>query len=249
MYITRFMLSTAPSLAIYATISWWSLVLCGVNFFIFFGFGEEATRQYQNILGALLRPFGIKYPKERKRQTVKKTWLDVILCRPGRPINLTSSAQSSSIPQFATNPSESRPSGRNNNHTTTRSQTTSGGGANDLNIDISNLDFLDPAEARKQARISAYTRPGQAAAKGKQQQPTLKRSASFESSVHRSSLDGSDITDEKRMDDDVSSPSSSTAPKVEFELEAQQPSALTIEEQRRKEILEKNPELTEEVTF
>jgi hypothetical protein len=247
-YITRFMLSTAPANTIYASIAWWSLVLCAVNFFIFFGFGEEATRQYQTMIGACLKPFGIEYPKERKRQTVKKTWLDVILCRPGRPVNLTSSAHTSSVPPFASNPTDSRPSGRSNNHPTTRSQTTSGGGTNDLNLDISNLDFLDPAEARKQARIAAYTRPGQAAAKGKQ--PTLKRSTSMDSSIHRSSLDGSDITDEKKgYDEDVSSPSSSTGPKVEFDLEAQESSDITIEQQRRKEILEKDPELTEEVSF
>ena len=224
-YTTRFMLSTTPALNIYASIAWWSLVLCGINIFIFFGFGEESTRQYQVMIGVCLKPFGIKYPKERKRRTVEKTWLDVILCRPGRPVNMTSSNSTSSAPH-SVNPSEYRPSRRNND----------------------NLDFLDPAEARKQARISAYTRPGQATTKGKQQ--TLKHSASLDSSIHRQSLDGSDITDEKKPDDDdVSLPSSSAAPKVEFDLEAQQPPALTIEQQRRKEILEKNPELTEEVSF
>jgi len=245
-YVTRFLLSTAPANNVYVSISWWSLVLAGITFFTFFGFGEEATRQYQAMIGVCLKPFGIKYPKEHKRRTVERTWLDVILCRPGRPVNITSSMSSSSAPHSA-NPTDSRPSRRNNNNLpSTRSQTTSGGGINDLNIDISNLDFLDPAEARKQARISAYTRPGQAT-KGKQQ--TLKRSASLDSSIHRQSLEGSDITDEKKPDDDVSSPSSSAAPKVEFDLEAQQPPAMTIEEQRRKEILEQHPELTEEVSF
>lgn len=274
MYVTRFMISLAPSTAVYASIGWWSLILCGINFFIFFGFGEEATKQYQSMIGACLKPFGITYPKERKRQTIKKTWLDVILGRPGRPINLTSSFTSSTTPQFATNPGQSQPSAGNERSgrrgpISTRSQTTSGG--NDLNIDISNLDFLDPAEARKQARISAYTRPGQAIAKGKTNNTQLKRTPSVGSSIHRSSLEeeGSDITDEKRGDDDdnsVSSPSSSIPPKVEFDLEAQnqpKPSSSTEEDpeaaeaaaaaelaaQRRREILEQNPELTEEVTF
>jgi hypothetical protein len=227
-YVDRFMLSTAPANNIYASVSWWSLVLCGINFFIFFGFGEDSTRQYKAVLGTCLKPFGIKYPKEHIRQTV-------IPCRPGRP-NLTSFAKPSVSP-FKSNP---RPSGRTNNNKqpTTRSQTTSG--ESDMNFNVSDIDFLDPAETRKQARISSYT-PGQ---------PTLKRPASLDLSIHRASLEEKDITDEKILhNDEVSSPSSSTAPKVEFDLEAQEPSALTIEQQRRKEILEKNPELTEEVTF
>lgn len=251
MYVTRFAMQTAPQQAVYMSLTIWPLPLSAFTYFLFFGFGEEASKQYQTIIGAMLRPFGITYPKEKKRQTIKRTWLDVLLCRPGRPINLTSSVPTSSIPTFATNPSE-HPS---RNKPSTRSGATSSGG-NDLNLDISNLDFLDQAEARKQARISAYTRPGQAA---KKNGPSKRPRASLDSSIHRFSMDesdkdGSDITDEKRAntdDDDVSSPSTSTVPaKTEVDLEAQEQQTYDqVVQQRRKEILEKNPDLTEEVTF
>ncbi|CAG7846099.1 Pheromone B alpha 3 receptor [Serendipita indica DSM 11827] len=185
-YLSRFMLGLTPNANIYMSISFWTLPVCGINFFIFFGFGEEATAQYKSIIGAILKPFGIRYPKDRKRVTVRRTWLDVILGRPGKPVNLTSSMTTSSMPQFVSNPSNSQSadqsktaskrsknakkstSGHHKHHapteTRTTTQTTSiAGRGNDLNLDIANLDFLDQAEARKQARISAYTRPGQAA--------------------------------------------------------------------------------------
>ncbi|KIM26104.1 hypothetical protein M408DRAFT_10129 [Serendipita vermifera MAFF 305830] len=165
-YFTRFLISQTPDVATQWSVTCWSVVLCGFNYFILFGFGEEAMKHYQGFIGAILKPFGIQYPKRRRRNAIKRTWLDVILGRPGKPTNLSSSAPTSSMPQFTSKATASQPSsgaktGGNSNHQT-RTQTTTANGGNDLHLDLANLDFLDPAEARKQARISAYTRPGQA---------------------------------------------------------------------------------------
>ncbi|PVG02650.1 STE3-domain-containing protein [Serendipita vermifera] len=277
-YFTRFLLSQNRQNVTFYSISYWAVVLCGVNFFIFFGFGEEASKQYKVILGAILRPFGIKYPKEKKRKTIKKTWLDVLLRRPGKPINLTSSIVTSTTPQFASNVTSSRPEPSSNNNRRvpqTRTQTTSGG--NDLNIDISHLDFLDPVEAKKQARIAAYSRPGQAAKKAKA--ALAGRPASVCSSVHRDSFDGpeedqpqpstsnkvedekamealsTDITDQHRQSKAVDSDAATTTTQEkvdekELDLEAQREAdEAALAQERRRAILEKNPELTEEITF
>lgn len=252
-YFNRFLVAQTPELVTQWSAVSWSVVLCGFNYFVLFGFGEEAMQQYRGFIGAILKPFGIKYPQKRKRNAIKRTWVDILLGRPGKPTNLSSSAPTSSMPQFTSKPSTSRPSGNNNNPT--RTQTTTANGGNDLDIDIANLDFLDPAEARKQARISAYTRPGQATrAQGRMPPPR----SSMDSSVHRSSSDGdleegSDITDEKVEDFGAAEagiiPSTSKPEVEEVDVEAQHPSQSEIQQQRRREILEKNPELTEEMTF
>ncbi|KAG8818416.1 a-factor receptor [Serendipita sp. 399] len=245
-YISRFMISRQPNQVIYISISWWSLPAAGWFYFVFFGFGEEAMVQYRSLVRAALKPFGINWPKEetassRRRRRTTRTWLDVILCRPGRPINLTSSMMTTSsvMPDFSTSMShpeksviETSPDETTKNNTkdtdkkkkksgkhsskkdskksskksgsgggqqssgmmTDQTRSIGGGtammntgaGTGDLNLDIANLDFLDPAEAKKQARISAYTRPGQAArrasaaaAVGKKKRAT----ESFESSI------------------------------------------------------------------
>lgn len=218
-------------------------------------------KHYQGFIGAVLKPFGIKYP-QKKRSQVKRTWLDVLLRRPGKPTNLSSSAPTSSIPQFNSKPNGSRPSG---NAHPTRTQTTTGGG-NDLHLDIANLDFLDPAEARKQARISAYTRPGRATRSPVSPKGRAVLRSSMESSIHRSSgemdrssgveEESSDITDEKvnyeksEVAGETSTPEQEQEPPQEIDLEAQEEAhQLEMQQARRREILEKNPELTEEVTF
>jgi hypothetical protein len=259
-YFNRFLVSQSPDVAIQASVTWWSVALCGFNYFLFFGFGEEAMKNYKGFIGLLLKPFGIKYPTKKKRTTVKRSWFDILLGRPGKPTNLSSSAPTSSMPQFNSKPSTSRPSG-NVDPNPTRTQTTTGGG-NDLHLDLANLDFLDPAEARKQARISAYTRPGQATRAAKSPESAKGRSAvrsSFDSSIHRSSSDsnrieeeGSDITDEKG--EDFGGPrlpprASTSKQERDIDLEAQEPWQSEIEQARRRAILEANPELTEEVTF
>jgi hypothetical protein len=291
-YITRFMLSASSNQVIYLSIGYWAIVLCGINFFLFFGFGEEASKQYKAIIGAILKPFGIKYPKERKRKTIKRTWLDVLLGRPGKPINLTSSIVTSTVPQFASNVTTSRPSRTPHQRVPqTRTQTTSG--ANDLSIDISHLDFLDPVEAKKQARIAAYSRPGQAAKKAKALAAVgQERPPSVCSSVHRDSFDSpeddendrpaapsgsNNVEDEKRMEAlstdiadehnnnrqsnvvDSDATTTTTQEKVdeekeevdqEVDLEAQREAdEQALAQERRRAILEKNPELTEEVSF
>ncbi|PVF90770.1 fungal pheromone STE3G-protein-coupled receptor, partial [Serendipita vermifera] len=86
-YFSRFMMSRQRVGIAVFSIGYWAIVLCGILFFLFFGFGEEAFKQYRAILGAILKPFGIKIHQEKKRKTVKKTWVDVLLRRPGKPIN------------------------------------------------------------------------------------------------------------------------------------------------------------------
>jgi hypothetical protein len=84
-YINRFMLSILPHKVIATSIAWWSLPLCGLSFFVLFGFGEAAT-PYQPLIAGCLRPFGIQYPREEKKtKSTKRTWLDFILRRPGKP--------------------------------------------------------------------------------------------------------------------------------------------------------------------
>jgi len=85
-YIDRFMISILPHQVFYLSMAWWSLPLCGLSFFIFFGFGEAAA-PYQPLIARCLRPFSIQYPREKKKKTksTKRTWLDIIFRRPGNP--------------------------------------------------------------------------------------------------------------------------------------------------------------------
>jgi len=257
------LLQNSPDGGIAMSVTLWAVWLCAINYFALFGFGEEAMKHYQSFIGAILQPFGIKYPQKKKRSIIKRTWLDVLLGRPGKPTNLSSSAPTSSMPQFSSKPSTSRPSG---NHNPTRSQTTTGGGGNDLHLDIANLDFLDPAEARKQARISAYTRPGQATRSPVSPKGRAVLRSSFDSSIHRNSSEhdrdsrieeeSSDVTDEKgtldrseKSDEPNEASASKEVPDADVDLEAQDPAQSEAQQARRKAILEANPELTEEMTF
>jgi hypothetical protein len=111
-YINRFMFSTLPHQVIYSSIQWWSLPLCGLSFFIFFGFGEAAT-PYQPLIAACLRPFGIQYPREKEEKTksTKRTWLDIILRRPVKP-QLEETLGSRNIHRFGTGFSAAYTSGQ-----------------------------------------------------------------------------------------------------------------------------------------
>jgi hypothetical protein len=249
-YFNRFILQISPDAAIQLSAAIWAVWLAAVLYFALFGFGEEAMKQYREFIGILLRPFGIKYPQKKKRSTIKRTWLDVLLRRPGKPTNLSSSAPTSSMPQFNSKPSASRPTGNSN---PTQSHTTTAGGGNDLNLDIANLDFLDPAEARKQARISAYTRPGQATRGPLSPKGHAVLRSSLDSSIHRNSNEHDRIDEEKgdfdrsEGSDGPSQPSSSRdGADDDVDLEAQQSE---IQQERRRAILEANPELTEEMTI
>jgi hypothetical protein len=130
----------------------------------------------------------------------------------------------------------------------TRSQRTTGGaGVNNPNIDISTSWIPQRREIRPVSPL-ILAQVKQLPRESRPSSALLHWTRRYIDRV--CSLEGSDITDEKKPDDDVVSPSSSsTAPKVEFDLEAQQPPALTIAEQRRKSILEENPELTKEISF
>jgi hypothetical protein len=166
-YFTRFMTSQDTMQFASLSIAFWAIVLCGVNFFLFFGLGEEALKQYDSVLGAILRPFGIKYPKEKRRRTVKKTWIDILLSRSGRPVNPSSSFTRTTTHEHNTLSNSAIQSKRNPQSRALPIQVQNISGGNDLTLDISDLDFLDPIEAKKQARIAAYTRPGRAARKAR----------------------------------------------------------------------------------
>jgi len=259
LYVNRFLMQNSPNAAIQVSVEVWSVWLCAIIYFALFGFGEEAMKNYREFIGAVLRPFGIKYPQKKKRSTIKRTWFDVLLGRPGKPTNLSSSAPTSSMPQFSSKPSASRPTGNSN---PARSQTTTAGGGNDLHLDIANLDFLDPAEARKQARISAYTRPGQATRSPVSPKGRAVLRSSFDSSIHRNSSEhdrdsrieeeNSDITDEKGdldRSERSDGPNQPSASNEVADLEAHDSSQSEVQQARRRAILEANPELTEEMTF
>jgi pheromone a factor receptor len=98
-YISRFLFSTQPHEAIYASISWWSLPLCGILFFIFFGFGEAAT-PYQPLITACLMLFGIQYPGGKEKvKYAKRTRLDIIIHRPGK-LQVEEGSGLRNIPRF-----------------------------------------------------------------------------------------------------------------------------------------------------
>ena len=256
-YFNRFIIQNSPDAAMQLSVTLWVVWLCAIVYFSLWGFGQEAMKNYRGFIGAILRPFGITYPQKKKRSRIKRTWLGVLLGRPAKPTNLSSSAPTSSMPQFNHKPSTSRPTG--NSHPT-RSQATTGGVSNDLHLDITDMDFLDPAEVRKQAHISAYTRPDQAT-----QRPALPKGhivpqSSFDSSTDRNRSEhdhhsrikeeGCDITDvhgDIDRSDELSA--SKEVADADVDLEAQDPPQSEVQQARRRAILEANPELTEEITF
>jgi hypothetical protein len=102
--------------------------------------------------------------------------------------------------------------------------TTQGGRADDVE---QSLELPEPAHIAPESRRSRKI--------------TMKREIQ-NSSPEGSNMAGIDV-DEKRSVDRLS------LRQAETDLKAQQEPALAIEQQRRREILEKNPELTEEVSF
>lgn len=267
-YFTRFLISQTPAIVTQMSVAWWAVVLCGFNYFFLFGLGEEALRQYRGFIGIILKPFGIQYPKKRKRNAIQRTWLDVILGRPGKSANHSSSAPTSSMPQFTSKHNTSHPSSREKpgagSLNQARAQMTTTNGGNDISLDLDNVDFLDPVEARKLARISTHTHPGQAmryphAARGR----TLASPHSYiDSSIHQTSGEGreesTDIADEKAGIEgsdavgariEPSSPDEVRDEDEDIDLEAQVLSQSAIQQERRRAILEKTPEMTEEMTF
>ncbi|CAG7853423.1 Pheromone B alpha 3 receptor [Serendipita indica DSM 11827] len=89
-YITRFMLSISPGEKVALSISYWTLPLCGILYFLLFGFGEEAMMQYNAVFDAIRRPFGALFRKVHLQHVnLRRTWLDVLLSRPGTSIDPT----------------------------------------------------------------------------------------------------------------------------------------------------------------
>jgi hypothetical protein len=109
-YITRFMFSILPHDVVYTSLAWWSLPLCGFAFFVFFGFREAAT-PYQPLIAGCLRPFGIQYPREKEKKTksTKRTWLDIIFRRPGKPSSKESFGSPSTLRFETSHPISGQP--------------------------------------------------------------------------------------------------------------------------------------------
>ncbi|PVG02655.1 STE3-domain-containing protein [Serendipita vermifera] len=281
-YVTRFMMmSAANKLVAPFSIGYWALVLCGINFFLFFGLGEEASKQYQTILKAVFKPFGIEYPKEKKRKTVKKTWIDILLGRPGKPVKQTPSfvgsvrRPSTAFPDLATRSRAAPP------HPAPPRRTHAAVGDVEFNTSLSKIDFLDPFASRDQTAIAACTHPGQLAEKAKM--PTGRNGsiswALFQrgpdeyvqdtstapgprSSINELQVPEKVITIIKPANTDDEEKSSEVNLEVPIpdidvnlaegasnDLEAQELDEEAVTAEKRNEFLEKNPELTEEVTF
>ncbi|KIM27261.1 hypothetical protein M408DRAFT_330161 [Serendipita vermifera MAFF 305830] len=250
-YYSRLTLSQLPDLVTQMSVVYWSTALCGFNYFILFAFGEEVVKYYQGIIGAMLKPFGIQYPKKRKRNAVKRTRLDAIL---GGPKPTTSHPSPGGTP-----------GAHNSDQTRTHTMTANDG--NDFHLDVDNLEFLNPFEARKQALISAYTSPGQAirdsqAEKGRAfgiRRPSLAWSIFRQGNDKIEEEESPGIADETpgieesnsvaKAGSDPSTLKENRDAEGDVDLEAQDPSESVIQQERRRAILENNPELTEEVTF
>jgi hypothetical protein len=253
-YFSRFLVRNTPDWGEQTSVTVWIVWLSAIVYFSLWGFGEEAMKSYRGFIGAVLRPFGIEYPQKNKRRGTKRTWLDVVLRRPSKPTDPSSSAPTSSIPRFNRRPSVSRPAGDSN---PSRAQTTTAHSGNDLHLDIANLDFLDPTEARKQARIAAYTRPGQATQRPGSPEGRSVLGSSFDSATQRNSSEydrasrieenGSNIADVQGDFDRSDEPKE--VEDADVDLEAQDPSQSEVQQTRRRAILEANPDLTEEITF
>ncbi|PVG02656.1 STE3-domain-containing protein [Serendipita vermifera] len=162
-YYTRFMLSKQPITTAGFSMGYWALVLCGISFFSFFGLGEEAFKQYRAVLAVLLKPFGIKFSNEKKPQKVEKTWVDVLLRRPGKPpkyphfVSGSTARRSDMVPnsptRFKTNPEY---------HVLPKCPQAVIG-KTDLNMGIPRVSFLGRTEASKKAGIADHMRSGQSA--------------------------------------------------------------------------------------
>lgn len=231
MYITRFMVSLTPMWVICLSINWWALVLSGFTFFPFFGLGEEAMKQYRFWIRCCLRPFGIEYSKEESRGGVKRTWVDVLLRRPGRPV-LSKSGPGYDIGHFSVDPAETRLSDYEN--------------ASSQSRDIGNVAASSNPNTLGSARVNS-------------------EHSRIPLHITRSMVDAAHVSQHRVLvtQTDIPSPTESDVPNEKLsggqypplastemvDLEVQQGPGLSVEEQRRKEILERNPELTEEVFF
>ncbi|PVG02697.1 STE3-domain-containing protein [Serendipita vermifera] len=281
-YFTRFMMSQHPTSVAVFSIGYWAIVLCGINFFIFFGFGEEASQQYRAILAVFLKPFGIEFSTEKKPQKIKKTWIDILLCRSGKPANYPSPTSGSTTRRsdiVSNSPARFRPDPQYHG-LPKRPQATIAKG--DLNMNIPGVTSLGRTEATKKAGIADYMRPDQSAQKTNRFTGCCD---SISSSAYGESIDEKDQErfatagpfisgHEVRFPERVASidtpvtlrdKRSSTIAYLDIpasvvegylkgdiskkDIEAQESDEETIVEERRAAILEKNPELTEEITF
>ncbi|CAG7854500.1 SubName: Full=Related to pheromone receptor-Coprinopsis cinerea {ECO:0000313/EMBL:CCA73163.1}, partial [Serendipita indica DSM 11827] len=187
-----------------SSISYWTLPLCGILYFLLFGFGEEAMMQYNAVFDAIRRPFGALFRKVHLQHVnLRRTWLDVLLSRPGTSIDPTAVPMTKvnivsdpTQPRLLTGEKETSngtaTSSRPNHKQRYRQHATQtyGGSAsdiiNDTELDTSNIDFPNPSEARKQARLAAYLRSGQAAkaeAGAQNKKSKRLRASSFGSSI------------------------------------------------------------------
>ncbi|CAG8633101.1 6523_t:CDS:1 [Acaulospora colombiana] len=244
-YFTRFMLSTDRLTVATLSIGYWSLPLCGLIIFTFFGFGEEASKQRETILGAILKPFGIKYPKATPPTGVKKSWVDVLLGRPGKPINPNHSFVAPSSPHFGASSNLPLPSrlDRPRRVLPARGHTVNDG-IDDFDFDISDVESLGPANTRQQNRLSDFRGSRPRSIGNNDHEPQFPEKAMTGPSAV-------DMTSKRRstlvtLDIPISTIEAYTGG---GDIEGQEPDEEALAAERRRAILEANPELTEEVTF
>jgi Pheromone A receptor len=206
-YYDRTIAQANPQFVSSASVMLFGTTLSALIYFFLFGFGEAAMTRYRSFIGAILRPFGIKYPREKKRNEIKRTWYDDLLGRFGKSPN----TPTPSMTQLNVNPSKARISG-------IPQVTIVSGLVNDstglppslgssLNGDTYEKDHGNDSIVERETRDTEW---GDFKATS---EPSMK-----------SRLDDSD-------------------------LESQVPSQAEVQSARRRAMLEKNPELTEEVTF
>lgn len=196
------MLSITPRRADSIFAALWSLVAYNFCIFFFFGLGDDAMIQYRSWFRVCLKPFGVELLKQEKKTVnkEKRTWLDVLLRRPIRPIFADSFPRNRQHPQSTFD--------------VVHTQTSVG----DSHIVESHIHG-DGTGTRMSDKDSAPTVP-------------IEEKPSFNGKTSAEMLDNHLAT-----------------PNVEDDIEAQTVSALEIEAGRRKEILERDPELTEEISF
>ncbi|KAG8748804.1 a-factor receptor [Serendipita sp. 396] len=84
-YISRTMAESFTNFVTISSISYWAVTLCGFTFFLFFGTGTEARRQYWAALTWVAARFGIKLPERKKKEKKNPTASGVSASVAGTP--------------------------------------------------------------------------------------------------------------------------------------------------------------------
>jgi Pheromone A receptor len=230
-YISRFLMQQSQESVISMSVMLFATTLCAFNYFFLFGFGEEAMKHYRSFIGAIVRPFGIKYPRKEERTMVERTRQGAMFGRLGKAANPPTPTPSMRHLDPNT-PTLYRP-GRSNS-LFSQATTTTRTGDDDLYIDMTNLDFQKG-------------RTGLTSFDSTAEQSTCKYDHRRDSTIAGESWD---ITNQRGSEKlEVTNEPSVSTRGGDNDLEAQQPRRSEGQDAQRKAILEKDLELTEEVTF